>query len=277
MLDIDYKTFNEVCPSATQPDSALFESIYRYIDDRKRRILKFITPAVANHFDIPGDCMQPPYVSLLRDTVKYICTAAYLDALPHLDLVLTPTGFGVVNNQNVAPASVDRVNNLREQLRRAKSEAMDDIIDSLRHCEGWYDSSEGSQAVRTLFWSARHMALLGVSEPTRDDLIASMPEIMEAHTLLASTISPEQTDDLVRIEATASGTEVERRAIRYARDYMVARIKGHRSVGTARDILLTYINDNLDKFPTYRDSSTYKAQHYKPYENKKDDPCFFFG
>jgi len=38
---------------------------------------------------------------------RVICLHAYLEVLPHLDIVLTGTDLGVVSNQNVAPASSD--------------------------------------------------------------------------------------------------------------------------------------------------------------------------
>lgn len=53
------------------------------------------------------------------------------DALRHLDLVLTPTGFGVVSNDNVAPASRERVNELADQLRKDESNAADELCIAL--------------------------------------------------------------------------------------------------------------------------------------------------
>ncbi len=35
-----------------------------------------------------------------------------------LTFVLTPTGFGIVNNQNLSPASRDRVETLRKSVRQ---------------------------------------------------------------------------------------------------------------------------------------------------------------
>lgn len=42
---------------------------------------------------------------------------AVLDALPALDLVVTPTGFGVVSSDSLAPASKERIERLMESLR----------------------------------------------------------------------------------------------------------------------------------------------------------------
>ena len=42
-------------------------------------------------------------------SAKLIVTEALRRAIPSLDVVLTPNGFGVVSNQNIAPASKERV------------------------------------------------------------------------------------------------------------------------------------------------------------------------
>ena len=55
--------------------------------------------------------------SPLRSLCCQIVVAdAFHGALPSLDLVLTPNGFGIVSNNNVAPASADRVNRLGDAL-----------------------------------------------------------------------------------------------------------------------------------------------------------------
>ena len=45
---------------------------------------------------------------------------AYLNAIPSLDLVLTPNGFGIVNNQNIAPASKERVERLMASIEKQR-------------------------------------------------------------------------------------------------------------------------------------------------------------
>ena len=36
-----------------------------------------------------------------EDVCRYICLDAFYQAIPGLDLILTDTGFGIVNNQNI--------------------------------------------------------------------------------------------------------------------------------------------------------------------------------
>ena len=38
-----------------------------------------------------------------------------------------------------------------------------------------------------------------------------------------------------------------------------------------------FLNRYADDLPTYKSSSKYEADHFTPYENKRNDPTFFFG
>ena len=46
---------------------------------------------------------------------------AFLRAIPHLDVILTPSGFGIVSNSNIAPASRERVERLMASLLEHRS------------------------------------------------------------------------------------------------------------------------------------------------------------
>lgn len=62
-------------------------------------------------------------------TAKLIASEALRRAIPSLDLVLTPNGLGVVSNQNIAPASKERVDRLIGSL----ADYRDECIASCRH------------------------------------------------------------------------------------------------------------------------------------------------
>lgn len=60
--------------------------------------------------------------TLLKQLIAY---HAFMLAIPFLDLVLTPNGFGIVNNSNIAPASKERV----ERLMVAVEKQRDDVLE----------------------------------------------------------------------------------------------------------------------------------------------------
>ncbi|MBD5172297.1 MAG: hypothetical protein HDT02_03635 [Bacteroidales bacterium] len=65
---------------------------------------------------------------------------AWFNAIPSLDLVVTPTGFAVTSNNNLAPASRDRVAAAREQARKSADNALLRIIHSLVVSGDWSKS-----------------------------------------------------------------------------------------------------------------------------------------
>ena len=62
-----------------------------------------------------------------------------LRAVPSLDLVLTPNGFGIVSNQNVAPASRERVSRLIASLETSRDNAIEQLVTYLFRWAEWRD------------------------------------------------------------------------------------------------------------------------------------------
>ena len=59
---------------------------------------------------------------------RIVVNDAFHRAIPYLDLVLTPNGFGIVSNQNVAPASKERVASLRAQALVERDMAISQLL-----------------------------------------------------------------------------------------------------------------------------------------------------
>lgn len=75
--------------------------------------------------------ISSPSASLAQEAGRrYIFLRGLADGLPLLDLVLTANGFAVVSNENLAPASKDRVQSLRSSLLALSDDAYADFIES---------------------------------------------------------------------------------------------------------------------------------------------------
>lgn len=61
---------------------------------------------------------------LLHYARMAVVAEAMLHAVPQLDLVLTPNGFGVVSNTNIAPASKERVERLLLSLEKMRDDTL---------------------------------------------------------------------------------------------------------------------------------------------------------
>ena len=142
-INITREDFERYCPSAVMPDDVVYNRISAYFDDGMRLAQRIVGPGVSDD------------VETLRLATRVAVLEAYNLAIPHLDLVLTENGFGVVSNQNVAPASRDRVLRLAQQVRDSRDDAVDDLIDALRGKEQWREHAIAIGAFASLVWNAK--------------------------------------------------------------------------------------------------------------------------
>ena len=278
-MDITFEQFQHSCPASAMPDNSIFESISGYVDFARVEAVGILTLEIFDRLDTvePSDPDYDVLQQLSRDTVSYICSSAFWAAVPQLDLVLTSTGFGVVSNQNVAPASYSRVEALRTALRLNLLARLDSMISTLRSLEQWHDSAPCREYFRTLFWRSDQIRIVAGPLATRDDLTSNMPRIANAELQVAQIISPEQLALLRRLEATDKATPIQSMAIQHCRSFVVACLCDPNAIELHRRILLGFVESHPDEFAIYHSSQTYKANHFEPYRNEKDDSCFFFG
>jgi len=267
---ITREIFESVCPSAVMPDETLFNRIQDYIAAAEDVVAR-----------IMGDQWQDyeDNAALALPAHRVICLHAYLEALPHLDIVLTETGLGVVSNQNVAPASSDRVNRLRKQIQDSRDDAVDDLIDALRGVAEWRSSVYAKMLFSSLAWNARlQLPVLGITEAHRTKMTELQPKIIAAEQVLKHHISEALHHELC-VAQLDNATSTEQNIVinksllfigaHLACDWSMARFHMAK--------LVEYLEQHLTKFPTYESSTAHQANTFTPYENKKDDTTYFFG
>jgi hypothetical protein len=259
--------FESVCPSAVMPTDELFNRISDYVAQGEEYARHIMGPL--------WDAADPSL-----DTVKnrVVCLHAYDMALPHLDIVLTETGFGVVNNQNVVPASADRVNRLRQQVRDSRDDAVDDLLDGCRGQSGWDAWATSIGAFTSLVWNAHEqLPVMGLVDAHRTKLVELRPQIHAAEEILKQRISEalhaELCDALMDNDATTAQTVVVNKALLFIGAY----VTGDRTARWHMSKLVEFLEKHLTDFQTYESSSAHAANAFIPYENKKDDTTYFFG
>lgn len=75
--------------------------------------------------------------------LKILVSKALADAIPSLDLVITPTGLGVISTESLAPASKERVERLIESLRSHIKAQLIVLVDICRQYPGWRSTRQG--------------------------------------------------------------------------------------------------------------------------------------
>ncbi|MDE6234310.1 MAG: hypothetical protein K2M56_00985 [Muribaculaceae bacterium] len=93
---------------------------------------------------------------------------AFADAVPSLDLVVTPTGFGVVSTDSVAPASKERIERLLESLRSEVDVELRILLEVCHQYEEWRSSERGKYFCATFLSSLRDYG--GTTFDSYDDM-----------------------------------------------------------------------------------------------------------
>ena len=266
--------FEKFLPAFAEPTDQTARALAPFIDEAQKEIEEQV-----------GTTAEQAGEPLLRAAAL---RAAY-NALPQLDLVLTPTGFGVVSNQNLAPASKERVAALREQLRKDKCTSLEALLRALVKDFDWQTSPRAITLPRSLFWLPSTFRAHGLRYQGREcydeEIQALRPLVYRAEQRAAAIISPELHEILVKRQVL-NPDDLDSRyfLMQNAARNMIAGLVGAeqgRFPLSIKDQMEQTLLEKLQRYgkdlPEYQGTSTYEAQNEKPYENKKDDTCFFFG
>ena len=88
---------------------------------------------------------------LLHYARMAVVAEAMLHAVPQLDLVLTPNGFGVVSNTNMVPASKERVERLLLSLEKMRDDTLSVLLPLLTQETAWATSDPCQYWSQTLY------------------------------------------------------------------------------------------------------------------------------
>lgn len=132
-----------------QIDINQFEQLLTFVAAASEDVFTKMQPSFENHFDdliatvVGADAEQAVSTEdspLQRYTRDYVILATFLDSLHSHDIIMTDNGFGVVSNDNIAPASQARVDAMEHELAYRRDYALHNVINRLRQVEGWADS-----------------------------------------------------------------------------------------------------------------------------------------
>ena len=210
---------------------------------------------------------------------RAVVADALLRSVPSLDLVLTPNGFGIVNNQNVVPASKDRVDRLLANLELVRDRSLQQLLHLLPKVAtaDWLLTEAGQYFAATLFPNLDLPALLGHTDKLweRYQQYQAQLKLIEAE-LADKFISPELYERLRRRFIEGSCDIVELDLSNRLRAIELALLKGKLLDVPALHSIVTYIRNNPADFPEWAASDT--ATHYtdQSFHNKKQSGGYWF-
>lgn len=128
------------------------------IEDKLAPFIKNTENQLISEYLMPGDFLKKDDIDV---AMQYIVVTAFADAVPSLDLVVTPTGFGVVNTETIAPASKERVERLIDHLQQRSGVLLNDLLSRVRTYSEWRASERGQYFCSTFLPNPKDVALTG--------------------------------------------------------------------------------------------------------------------
>lgn len=212
-------------------------------------------------------------------------------AAPSLDLVLNESGFGVINNQNLAPASKDRVANFIKNQEELGYVAVEKLLRFLETNKGDYSSWENSDAYTTKWEFFVPNALvfnkiipINESRKAYFDLLPHMNTAEEQHIIpvmgvaMAEALKTKQMNDALASEYLAS-MKLTQKASAYLTKFMASGEKVYYEHGMVWVAALkNYLHTNADALTEYKEGEAYEEDGITPnYENDDCSSVFVMG
>ena len=259
---------------AVKGEASLFDKITHWLDTAEQWIFATFCPASV----IDAILADNPHSPIRNPLAAVAAHRALADAIPSLDLVQTVNGFAVVSNQNLAPASRDRVDRLIAAHRSQRDTAISALIPLLAAVTQWRDTPQCGFFRSTLFPTPAHIRPLASGAATWERYEELHPAIIAAEERLAAEyISPELMQRL-RDEALGLSplSSIDARLCEALRSHVADLVNDRPLRDTALRDIVDYIRRHPDTFPEWHRSDTARLFSPPVFRNSKKSPGYWF-
>lgn len=231
--------------------------------------------------DILDDIAADTTGTLWQRVAGIIVEDALHRAIPSLDLVLTPNGFGIVSNQNLAPASKDRVERLITKLVAQRDSYINLLIDDLRMLAEWQDTEQYQWFASSLVSWPKACVNTVVDRPREGQQWDQFLQLRERAILIEDAIaekwiSPDVMTQLRTELLIVNNATVHQVALK-VRSCVFNELRGMPRNHWDLDRIVNYIRNNGDIFPDWATSETARLYNAPTiFRNKKESTGYFF-
>ncbi len=217
------------------------------------------------------------------NNIKILCSRLVVGdalhrAIPSLDIVLTPNGFGVISTNNLAPASKPRIDRLVGSMLAHRDDCIAALLPELVGASKWLVSDRATFFGATLF---PDFSLIEATAPIQgskwERYLELRSQVVDLEASLAEEwFSPELMAELRSKNLRKALSQREKFVVAGATAQIIAYLKsGSFSIRRLADIV-NFIRQNPDDFPAWHNSAT--AELFSPpvFRNKKNSPGYFF-
>ncbi len=208
---------------------------------------------------------------------EWMSLHAFLGVFRQLDLVLTPTGFGVVSTQQMSPASKSRVDALIGHLRDSALRAHGRLLTALCQVQDWGSGDQARENIDTLFFDFRMLQRAQGPAASHLDWQAAQRLISEADEQLRLKLSGQYMDHLLDGVRRNSLSTDDRPVVFQCRHIINLWVCGDQdAVKLKLRRLLNMLDADPVKYPLYAQYG-YPVNHHETFQNTQDAPAYVFG
>ena len=264
--------------ATAEGEPTLFEILSPFIETAEQwAIDTFVPDAIFD--EIAEDDGFGPNERLRFPLEKLVACQAYMTAIPSLDLVLTPNGFGIVSNQNIVPASRERVDALMNSLESQRDSAIEALILRLSSRTDWQQSAQGKYFGATMFPLLNLCRRLAIREHIWDFYQQLHERLIKIENVLADTYFSQEQMQVFRSQVIvqySTSKPIEERVIRSLQAYELQLLTDIQVHPQCYYDLVTIIRERPDDFPAWHTSSVADLYTPKIFQNKKKSSAYWF-
>ena len=264
--------------ATVEGEPTLIEKLYPYLETAEQWAIDNFVPEDIFNEIAEADSLGPNE-RFRYPLEKLVACHAYMTAIPSLDLVLTPNGFGIVSNQNVVPASRERVDALITSLESQRDAAIEAFILRLSSRSDWRESAQGKCFGATMFPFLNLCRRLAIREHIWDSYQQLRERLIKVENVLAETYFSQGQMDVFRqhvINQMRLCHPLEEQVIRTLQSLEMMLVSDMQVHNQSFYDLVNIIREHSDIFLAWHVSETAKLYSPVIFTNKKVSGGYFF-
>ena len=209
---------------------------------------------------------------------RLVVADALRRAIPSLDIVLTPNGFGVVSTQNLAPASKPRVDRLVGSMLAHRDDCIAALLPELVGASKWLTSPQADFFGSTLFPDLGIVDAVGGATGSKwEKYLELRPQVIDLEASLAEEwLSPGLMSALRSENLRGDLTEKRSVIVRQVKAQILGYLKSGSFSSRRLADIVNRIRENKDDFPEWHRSETAKLFAPPVFRNEKKAKGYWF-
>lgn len=211
-------------------------------------------------------------------TARLVVADALRRAIPSLDIVLTPNGFGVVNTSNLAPASKPRVDRLVGSMLAHRDDCIAALLPEIVGASKWLASDRADFFGATLFPDFSLIEATGSVQGSKwERYLELRSQVIDLEASLAEEwFSPELMSALRSENLRGDLTEKRSEIVKQIKALVVGYLRSGSFISRRLADIVNYIRLNPESFSEWHKSETAKLFAPPVFRNEKKASGYFF-